>query len=167
MWDLHAHAGVRSIGGPQRGSPLLEPELGRGRVEFAKDKPVSLRGAPPQCPLTFDLPHQPSPAEQLRLGQLDNAPLDASSSFGEIFASNILVKKRALGTKSQIKRYLQLVESDVRNRFMDSCNFWLFPVSQDRDDGFHIGTSWLSTGQLANRNSHVIRQAQQLLRLKL
>jgi ABC-type uncharacterized transport system substrate-binding protein len=51
--------------------------------EFAKDKPISLRGAPPQCLLTFDLPHQPTPTEQLRLG-LDNAPLDASSSFGEI-----------------------------------------------------------------------------------
>jgi ABC-type uncharacterized transport system substrate-binding protein len=57
--------------------------------EFAKDKPVSLRGAPPQCLLTFDLPHQPTPAEQSRL---DNAPLSASSSFGEIFANKILVK---------------------------------------------------------------------------
>lgn len=60
--------------------------------EFAKDKPVSLSGAPPQCVLTFDLPHQPTPAEQSRLGQLDNAPLDASSSFGEIFANKMLVK---------------------------------------------------------------------------
>ena len=58
--------------------------------EFAKDKPVSLSGAP-QCALTYDLPHQPTPAEQLRLGQLDSDPLDASSTYGEIFANKILV----------------------------------------------------------------------------
>ena len=60
--------------------------------EFAKDKPAALSGAPPQCLLTADLPHQPTPAEQLRLSQLDNAPLDASSTYGEIFANKILVK---------------------------------------------------------------------------
>jgi ABC-type uncharacterized transport system substrate-binding protein len=59
--------------------------------EFAKDKPVSLSGAP-QCLLTYDLPHQPTPAEQLRLGQLDSDPLDTSSTCGEIFANKILVK---------------------------------------------------------------------------
>ena len=42
--------------------------------EFAKDKPVSLSGAP-QCALTYDLPHQPTPAEQARLSQLDAVPL--------------------------------------------------------------------------------------------
>ena len=36
--------------------------------EFAKDKPVTLSGAP-QCLLTYDLPHQPTPAEQLRLSR--------------------------------------------------------------------------------------------------
>jgi ABC-type uncharacterized transport system substrate-binding protein len=60
--------------------------------EFAKDKPVALGGAPPQCLLTVDLPHQPTPAEQLRLGQLDNVPLDAWSTYGETFANKILVK---------------------------------------------------------------------------
>ncbi len=60
--------------------------------EFAKDKPVALNGAPPQCQLTYDLPHQPTPAEQARLGQLDNAPLDASSTYGEAFANKIFVK---------------------------------------------------------------------------
>jgi ABC-type uncharacterized transport system substrate-binding protein len=59
--------------------------------EFAKDKPVSLSGAP-QCLLTYDLRHQPTPADQLRLSQLDINPLDASSSFGETFANKILVK---------------------------------------------------------------------------
>jgi ABC-type uncharacterized transport system substrate-binding protein len=59
--------------------------------EFAKDKPVALSGAT-QCVLTYDLPHQPTPAEQARLSQLDNAPLDPSSSYGEIFANKILVK---------------------------------------------------------------------------
>jgi ABC-type uncharacterized transport system substrate-binding protein len=59
--------------------------------EFAKDKPVSVSGAP-QCLLTYDLPHQPTPAEQLRLSQLDSDPLDASSSYGETFANKILVK---------------------------------------------------------------------------
>jgi ABC-type uncharacterized transport system substrate-binding protein len=60
--------------------------------EFAKDKPVSLGGAPPQCLLTVDLPHEPTPAEQLRLSELDNVPLDASSTYGETFANKILVK---------------------------------------------------------------------------
>ena len=60
--------------------------------EFAKDKPVSLSGAPPQCQMTYDLPHQPTPAEQARLSQLDNVPLDAASTYGETFANKILVK---------------------------------------------------------------------------
>lgn len=59
--------------------------------EFAKDTPVSLSGAP-QCLMTYDLPHQPTPAEQARLSQLDNVPLDPSSTYGEIFANKILVK---------------------------------------------------------------------------
>src|SRR6516225_588375 len=59
--------------------------------EFAKDKPVSLSGAA-QCLLTYDLPHQPTAAEQARLSQLDAVPLDASSSYGETFANRILVK---------------------------------------------------------------------------
>ena len=59
---------------------------------FAKDKPVAVSGAPPQCQMTYDLPHQPTPAEQARLSQLDNVPLDASSSYGETFANKIFVK---------------------------------------------------------------------------
>jgi ABC-type uncharacterized transport system substrate-binding protein len=59
--------------------------------EFAKDKPVSLSGAP-QCLLTYELPHQPTPAEQLRLSQLDSEPLDAFGTYGETFANKILVK---------------------------------------------------------------------------
>jgi len=59
--------------------------------EFAKDRPVALSGAP-QCAATYELPHQPTPAEQLRLSQLDTTPLDASSTYGEIFANKILVK---------------------------------------------------------------------------
>jgi ABC-type uncharacterized transport system substrate-binding protein len=58
--------------------------------EFAKDKPVSLSGAP-QCNVTYDLPHQPTAAEQARLSQLDAVPLDPSSTYGEIFANKILV----------------------------------------------------------------------------
>jgi ABC-type uncharacterized transport system substrate-binding protein len=60
--------------------------------EFAKEQPVSLSGAPPQCQLTVDLPHQPTPAEQLRLSQLDIAPLDASSTYGQTFANKAFVK---------------------------------------------------------------------------
>jgi ABC-type uncharacterized transport system substrate-binding protein len=60
--------------------------------EFAKDQPALLSGAPPQCLLTVDLPHQPTPAEQLRLSQLDSTPLDAASTYGELFANKILVK---------------------------------------------------------------------------
>jgi ABC-type uncharacterized transport system substrate-binding protein len=60
--------------------------------EFAKQEPASLSGAPPQCALTVDLPHQPTPADQLRLSQLDVTPLDASSAYGEIFANKMLVK---------------------------------------------------------------------------
>jgi hypothetical protein len=52
---------------------------------------VSLSGAP-QCNVTYDLPHQPTAAEQARLGQLDAVPLDPSSTYGEIFANKILVK---------------------------------------------------------------------------
>ncbi|HZC95084.1 MAG TPA: DUF1007 family protein [Bradyrhizobium sp.] len=59
--------------------------------EFAKDKPVSLSGAP-QCLATYDLPHQPTAAEQARLSQLDIVPLDASSTYGEMFANKIQVK---------------------------------------------------------------------------
>jgi ABC-type uncharacterized transport system substrate-binding protein len=59
--------------------------------EFAKDAPVSLSGAP-QCVVTYDLPHQPTPTEQARLSQLDAVPLDPSSTYGEIFANKILVK---------------------------------------------------------------------------
>jgi ABC-type uncharacterized transport system substrate-binding protein len=59
--------------------------------EFAKDKPVSLSGAP-QCLVSYDLPHQPTPAEQARLSQLDAVPLDASSTYGETFANKIQVK---------------------------------------------------------------------------
>jgi ABC-type uncharacterized transport system substrate-binding protein len=62
--------------------------------EFAKDRPVALSGAPPQCELTVDLPHQPTPAEQARLSQLDFAPLDASSAYGEIFANKMRVTCR-------------------------------------------------------------------------
>jgi ABC-type uncharacterized transport system substrate-binding protein len=60
--------------------------------EFAKQTPVSLSGAPAQCALTVDLPHQPTPAEQLRLSQLDVTPLDASSAYGEIFANKMVVE---------------------------------------------------------------------------
>jgi ABC-type uncharacterized transport system substrate-binding protein len=60
--------------------------------EFAKDKPVALSGAPPQCELVVDPPHEPTPAEQARLGQLDFTPLDASSAYGEIFANKMQVK---------------------------------------------------------------------------
>ena len=60
--------------------------------EFAKDKPVSLSGAPPQCLASYDLPHQPTAAEQARLSQLDAVPLDPSSTYGETFANKILVR---------------------------------------------------------------------------
>ena len=59
--------------------------------EFAKDSPVSVVGAP-QCVATYDLPHEPTPAEQLRLSQLDSTPLDPLSTYGETFANKILVK---------------------------------------------------------------------------
>jgi ABC-type uncharacterized transport system substrate-binding protein len=60
--------------------------------EFAKDKPVLLIGAPPQCELAIDLPHQPTAAERARLSQLDVTPLDASSAYGEMFANKMRVK---------------------------------------------------------------------------
>jgi ABC-type uncharacterized transport system substrate-binding protein len=59
--------------------------------EFAKDQPVSRSGAP-QCNVTYDLPHQPTPAEQARLSQLDAVPLDPSSTYGEVFANKMLVR---------------------------------------------------------------------------
>jgi ABC-type uncharacterized transport system substrate-binding protein len=60
--------------------------------EFAKEPAVSLSGAPPQCQLSIDLPHQPTPADQLRLSQLDITPLDASSTYGQTFANKIFVR---------------------------------------------------------------------------
>jgi ABC-type uncharacterized transport system substrate-binding protein len=60
--------------------------------EFAKEKPVSLSGAPAQCALTVELPHQPTAAEQLKLSQLDSSPVQASSAFAEMFANKVLVK---------------------------------------------------------------------------
>jgi ABC-type uncharacterized transport system substrate-binding protein len=59
--------------------------------EFAKDKPVSLSGAP-QCLVTYDLPHQPTAADWARLSQLDSVPLEPSSTYGEVFTNKILVK---------------------------------------------------------------------------
>ncbi|MDQ2080233.1 DUF1007 family protein [Xanthobacteraceae bacterium Astr-EGSB] len=60
--------------------------------ELAKDKPVTLSGAPPQCRLSVGLPHQPTAAEQLRLSQLDANPLDPSDTYGEMFANKIQVQ---------------------------------------------------------------------------
>jgi ABC-type uncharacterized transport system substrate-binding protein len=58
-------------------------------LEFAKENPASLAGAPPGCQLKVELPHQPTPSEQLRLSQLDESPLDPSSAYGAIFANRI------------------------------------------------------------------------------
>jgi ABC-type uncharacterized transport system substrate-binding protein len=60
--------------------------------EFAKEKPVALDGAPTQCLLSIDLPHEPTPAEQARLAQLDDTPLEASSTYGELFANKMMVR---------------------------------------------------------------------------
>lgn len=59
--------------------------------EFAKDNPVTLEGGP-GCAASYELPHEPTAAEQLRLSQLDTTPLDPSSTYGETFANKILVK---------------------------------------------------------------------------
>lgn len=61
-------------------------------LEFAKDKPVSLDGARPQCQLNVELPHQPTAAEQARLSQLDVTPLEASDTYGEMFANKMFVR---------------------------------------------------------------------------
>jgi ABC-type uncharacterized transport system substrate-binding protein len=59
--------------------------------EFAKDRPVTLSGAPASCRFTLGLPHEPTASERLRLSQLDNEPLDPSSTYGETFANKITV----------------------------------------------------------------------------
>ena len=59
--------------------------------EPAKDTPVTVVNAPASCQLQVDTPHTPTAGEQLRLGQLDAAPLDPFSSFGEIFANKFVV----------------------------------------------------------------------------
>jgi ABC-type uncharacterized transport system substrate-binding protein len=59
--------------------------------EFAKDRPVSLAGAPGACRFTLGLPHEPTASDRLRLSQLDNEPLDPSSTYGEAFANKIAV----------------------------------------------------------------------------
>jgi ABC-type uncharacterized transport system substrate-binding protein len=60
--------------------------------EFAKDQPVSLVGSPSQCRLALGLPHEPTPSERQRLSQLDDHPLDSSSTYGETFANKITVE---------------------------------------------------------------------------
>jgi ABC-type uncharacterized transport system substrate-binding protein len=60
--------------------------------EFAKEKPVALDGAPPHCRLSVDLPREPTAAEQRRMSELDQTPLDPSDSFGHIFANKIQVR---------------------------------------------------------------------------
>jgi ABC-type uncharacterized transport system substrate-binding protein len=59
--------------------------------EFAKDRPVSLSGIPGSCRLTLGLPHEPTASDRLRLSQLDDRPLDPSSTYGETFANKITV----------------------------------------------------------------------------
>jgi ABC-type uncharacterized transport system substrate-binding protein len=59
--------------------------------EFAKGAPVSLAGAPAECRAKTELPHEPTPAEQAKLADLDNNPLDPSSTFGQTFANKIFV----------------------------------------------------------------------------
>lgn len=59
--------------------------------EFAKEKPATLIGAPSQCRLVVEYPHEPTPSEQLRLSQLDANPLDPSDTYGAIFANKISV----------------------------------------------------------------------------
>lgn len=80
-----------------------------------------------QCLLSFEVSYDtPQP---LRVGQLDNVPFDASSSFAEIFVNKIVVKcpRNAIGLKSQIESCFQFIESGVENRLVDSCNYQLFP----------------------------------------
>lgn len=60
--------------------------------KFAKETPVVLAGAPPRCNLKVDLPHEPTPAEQLRMRQLDENPLDPFDSFGKLFSNKIHVQ---------------------------------------------------------------------------
>jgi len=60
-------------------------------LEFAKSAPVALIDAPPQCRMDVKPPHQPTPAEQRRLSDLDSNPLEAGSTYGEIFANKIVV----------------------------------------------------------------------------
>ncbi|WP_430642172.1 DUF1007 family protein [Afipia felis] len=59
---------------------------------LAKDTPVTLGGAAPNCNLRIDLPHQPTPAEQARMSQLDENPLNPFDTFGQMFANKIEVK---------------------------------------------------------------------------
>lgn len=60
--------------------------------EFVKDEPVSLIRSPAPCRFTLGLPHVPTASEQKFLKQLDDKPLDASSSYGEAFANKIKVQ---------------------------------------------------------------------------
>ena len=60
--------------------------------EFAKAHPVSLIGAPPQCRLDVEPPHEPTAADQIRLSQLDSHPLASGDTYSEMFANKIFVK---------------------------------------------------------------------------
>ena len=60
--------------------------------ELAKGKPVTLTGAPQSCQLIVDIPREPTAAEQFRMSQFDQNPLDPFDTFGQIFSNKIRVK---------------------------------------------------------------------------
>lgn len=63
-------------------------------VDFglAKEKPVALAGAPQSCQLAVYSPRAPTAAEQLRMGQFDQTPLDPLDTFGQVFSNKIRIK---------------------------------------------------------------------------
>ncbi len=63
-------------------------------VDFglAKNNPVALAGAPASCQLIVDGPRAPTAAEQLRMSQLDQEPLDSVDTFGQVFSNKIRIQ---------------------------------------------------------------------------
>jgi ABC-type uncharacterized transport system substrate-binding protein len=83
--------------------PLKDPASGRAflievydpstfvNFDLAKERPVTLSGAPEKCQLFVELPREPTAAEQLRMRQFDQNPLNPFDTFGQVFSNKIRV----------------------------------------------------------------------------
>lgn len=116
-----------------------------------------------QCLLSFEVSHQPTRPNRCGSASSTTCRSMHRAASGKFSPNKIVLKcpRNAIGLKSQIESCFQL------ERRRESI-WWILaiigssPLSGSRR-WFRLGTSRLSAGRLANRDSHVIRQAQQFL----